>query len=223
MDRCCSGVILAGGRSSRFDGADKAFFELGGRPMIRRVLDLFCRMFPETMLVTNDPLTHLQWEVNLFSDLFPAKSSLTGIHTGLFYARTPWIFIAACDTPFLRKSVVEMVLSEIEPGAAAVMPQTPSGLEPLCALYSKDSLPVVEQHIRQEKFKIQRVFRNLRIKKIPADRVMEADPELESFFNINTAAELKEARARLGKTRLKAERRYLNGSKQVNRTGKDTP
>lgn len=197
MDRCCSGVILAGGRSSRFDGTDKAFFELGGLPMIRRVMDLFRYIFPETMIVTNDPLSHLQWDVSLFSDLFAAKSSLTGIHTGLFYARTPWIFIAACDTPFIRKSVVELVLSEIESGAAAIMPQSPSGLEPLCAVYAKKALPVVEQCIRQEKFKIQRVFRSLKIKKIPSQRLIEVDPELESFFNINTAADLKEARARL--------------------------
>ncbi|MFP4668174.1 MAG: molybdenum cofactor guanylyltransferase [Desulfobacterales bacterium] len=197
MVRCCSGVILAGGRSSRFYGADKAFFELGGLPMIRWITDLFCRIFPETMLVTNDPLSHLKRDLSLFSDLFPTKSSLTGIHTGLFYAQTPWIFAGACDTPFIRKSVVELVLSEIGPGVSAVMPQTPSGMEPLCAAYSKEALQAVERSVRQEKFKIQRVFKELKVRKIPESRVMEADPELVSFFNVNTEADLKEARARL--------------------------
>ncbi len=199
MDRCCSGVILAGGLSSRFEGLDKAFFDFGGRPLISRVSDLFCQMFAETMVVTSDPLRHLQWNACLFGDLFPLKSSLTGIHTGLFYAQTPWIFVAPCDTPFLRKAVVELVLSEIEQGAAAVMPQTPAGLEPLCAAYSKNILPVVEQHVKTEKFKIQRVFKKQKIKRIPSERIMEADPELESFFNINTAADLEAARARLDK------------------------
>ncbi|MCF8110918.1 MAG: molybdenum cofactor guanylyltransferase [Desulfobacteraceae bacterium] len=197
MDRCCSGVILAGGRSSRFDGADKAFFELGGLPMIRWVTDLFCRVFPETMLVTNDPLRHLKWDVSLFSDLFPAKSSLTGIHAGLFYAQTPWIFVAACDTPFIRESVVDLVLSEIEAGLSAVIPQTPYGMEPLCAAYAKKSLQAVERAVRKEKFKINRAFKSLKVKKIPESRVMEADPELASFFNVNTDADLQEARAGL--------------------------
>lgn len=196
MDRCCSGVILAGGRSSRFDGADKAFFEVGGRPLIRPVIDLFSRIFQETIIVSNEPKRHLQWDACLCTDLFSAKSSLTGIHTGLFYANTPWIFTAACDTPFIRKSVVELVLSEIEEGAAAVMPLTPSGAEPLCAAYAKKALPMVERSVRQEKFKIQRVFKNMRVKKIPPEKVLAADPCLESFFNINTAADLQQARRR---------------------------
>lgn len=195
MDRCCSGVILAGGRSSRFDGADKAFFEIGGRPMIRPVIDLFQELFPETIIVSNEPKRHLQWDACLCTDLFSAKSSLTGIHTGLFYAQTPWIFAAACDTPFIRKAVVDLVLSGIEEGAAAVMPQTPSGVEPLCAAYAKKALPLVERSVRQKKFKIQRVFKNMRVKKIPADKIIEADPALESFFNINTEADLDQARA----------------------------
>jgi len=50
--------------------------------------------------------------------------------------------------------------------------------------------------VRQEKFKIRRVFQNLRVKIIPASRVLEADPELDTFFNINTPEDLKAARSR---------------------------
>ena len=197
MNPSCSGVILAGGLSTRFDGANKAFFDLGGRRVIEPVISVFQCIFNEILLVTNDPLKYLPWDLNLVTDLFDLKSSLTGIHAGLFYAANPYIFVAACDTPFIRKSVVELVLSEIEPGVAAVMPETPSGTEPLFAAYSTDALPVVERHVRQRKFKIQRVFQNLGIKKIPAARVMAIDPELETFFNINTAEDLAFARARL--------------------------
>lgn len=199
MNLSCSGVILAGGRSSRFGGENKAFLELGGRPLIQPVISLLQKIFQETMIVTNAPLQYLQWDVALFTDIFSIKSSLTGIHTALFYAGTDYVFVAACDTPFIRESVVDVVLSAIEPGAAAVMPETPSGVEPLFAVYSKKALPLVERHVRQEKLKIQQVFRNQKVIKIPPDRIMEADPELETFFNINTTSDLEKARLRFNK------------------------
>ena len=197
MHLSCSGVILAGGRSSRFAGENKAFFDLGGSPVIEPVFALFREMFSETLLVTNAPVQYLAWDTAIVTDIFPVKSSLTGIHAGLFYARTPYIFVVACDTPFIRKSVVELVLSEIEPGTAAVMPETPDGTEPLFAAYATETLSVVEHHIRRQRLKIQRAFQKLRVRKIPAERVMEVDPELETFFNINTPGDLEAARARM--------------------------
>ncbi len=194
MKLSCSGIVLAGGRSSRFDGINKAFIELHGRPVIDPIISLFQEVFPRVFIVAHDPVAYLPWNADLVTDLFSARSSLTGIHTGLFYADTPYIFVAACDIPFVRRSVLDLVLSEAEPGLDAVMPETPSGLEPLFALYSRQTLNVVQRHIRQEKFKIRRVFENLRVKIIPASKVLAADPNLDTFFNINTPADLETAR-----------------------------
>jgi molybdopterin-guanine dinucleotide biosynthesis protein A len=199
MDLSCSGVILAGGRSSRFNGINKAFMDLHGRPVVEPVAALLGQMFSRVLIITHDPLAYLPWDAGLVTDLFSARSSLTGIHAGLFYSPTPYIFAVACDTPFIRRAVVELILSELEPGVDAVMPRTPAGLEPLCAAYASQSLAVVENHLRREKFKIRRVFENLRVKVIPAEKVMEADPELDTFFNINTPADLETARYRLEK------------------------
>ena len=197
MDLSCTGVILAGGRSSRFDGINKAFIQLRGRPVIAPVISLFQEAFSRLLIVTRDPLEYLDWDAQLATDLFDARSSLTGIHAGLFYAQTPYVFAAACDIPFVRRSVVDLVLSEIEPGLDAVMPSTPAGLEPMFAVYAKQALPVVERHLREEKFKIRRVFENLKIKIISDQKVMAADPDLDTIFNINTPSDLEAARSRL--------------------------
>jgi molybdenum cofactor guanylyltransferase len=189
----CSGVILAGGLSSRFRGRNKAFFELNGRRVIDPIIDVFKSIFDDVLIVTNAPLQYLQYDVTLVTDIFPAKSSLTGIHAGLFYAQNPYIFVAACDTPFILDEMVKMVVSEIRANIDAVIPVTPSGDEPLFAAYAKSSLPVVERHLRQGKFKIKKVFEKMRVVKIPAKRVIETDPELKSFFNINTADDLDRA------------------------------
>ncbi len=188
-----TGVILAGGQNSRFNGRNKAFFTLGGRRIIEPIIEVFQSVFAEVLLVSNDPMRYLEWDIDVATDIFSVKSSLTGIHTGLFYAKTPYIFVAACDTPFIKKELVSLVVSGIGPGVAAVIPETPSGSEPLFAAYSVDVLPAVENSIKSEKFKIERVFRRMKVKKIPVHRVLAVDPQLVSFVNINTAEDFEKA------------------------------
>ena len=182
----CTGVILSGGLSTRFNGENKAFINVGGRCILDRLYDVFSGLFNEIILVTNQPLQFLHWDLMIVSDVFPVRSSLTGIHTGLFYMKNPFAFFSACDTPFLKKELVETLLQHIDKRDDIIMPETSAGMEPLCAIYSKRCLNSAENHIKQNKFKIQRALGNHRLKKIPEAKLRLKDPELVSFFNINT-------------------------------------
>jgi len=193
-DTACTGVILAGGLNKRFSGKNKAFIHFGNRRVIDNIYDVFRSVFDEIILVTNQPLSYLEWNVNIVTDIYPVRSSLTGIQAGLFYARTPFIFVTACDTPFLKKEMVEMIVSHIDPRAAVVIPETVKGTEQLCAAYSKTCLSLMERQIKEKKFQIKKIFEKIRVKKIPENRLRQADPELVSFFNINTEADYSKAR-----------------------------
>ncbi len=193
-DTACTGVILAGGLNKRFSGKNKAFISFGNRRVIDNIYDVFRSVFDEIILVTNQPMTYLKWDVNIVTDIYPVRSSLTGIHTGLFYAHTPFIFVTACDTPFLKKEMVETVVSQIEPGAAVVIPETADGTEQLCAVYSKSCLSLMESQIKEKRFQIKKLFRKVRVKKIPETLLKQVDPELMSFFNINTAEDYSKAK-----------------------------
>jgi len=186
----CSGVILAGGLSTRYGGENKAFLRVGGMRILDRLFAAYAGVFEEIILVTNTPLEFLDWDAMIVSDLFPVRSSLTGIHAGLFYASRPFAFFSACDTPFLRKEIIETVLEQIEPAADLVIPQTSEGLEPLCAAYSKRCLKPMEDHLKANKLKIQLALKKCRMKSVPEERLRAKDPELVSFFNINTPEDL---------------------------------
>ena len=186
----CSGVILAGGMNTRFSGRDKALISVGRRRILDRIYDVFIELFDEIFLVTNNPVRYLEWDLNIISDLFPVRSSLTGIHAGLFYASNPHVFFTACDTPFIKKELIEAIIARIEPGYDAIIPETSAGMEPLCAVYAKQCLQRIEQNLEREKLKIQLVFKNNRIKKIPEKILREKDPELISFININSPEDL---------------------------------
>ncbi len=189
----CSGVILAGGLSTRLSGANKAFLQIGNRRILDNIFSIFNDLFDEIIFITNSPLQYLEWNVIIASDIFPVRSSLTGIHTGLFYATHPFAFFAACDTPFLKKELIQTLLDNIESCFDVIVPETSAGFEPLCAVYSKRALATVENRLMRQEFKIRKIFQSLRVKKIPEDILRKVDPELISFFNINTPEDLEKA------------------------------
>ena len=189
----CTGVILAGGRNKRFSGMNKAFISVGGKRIIDRIYEIFDSLFDEIILVANDPLKYLEWDLHIVSDIFPFRSSLTGIHTGLFFTNNFYTFITACDIPFLKKELVETIINSIETGVDVVIPETLNGMEPLCAVYSKKCLKPIENNLIQKELKIKQFFKKVRVKKLPENILREKDPDLISFFNINTPDDLARA------------------------------
>ena len=196
----CTAVILAGGLNTRFGGINKAFLEVGGRRILDRLMDLCAGRFEAVIIVTNDPVAYLEWDCTLTADFFPVRSSLTGIHAGLFCAPTEHAFVMACDTPFLTGAVVETILDRLTPETDVVVPQTAAGFEPLCAIYSRRCLQPMARGIAAGRFQIRRIFRKVRLRTVSEQRLREVDPDLISFFNINTPEDLARAEAVLETT-----------------------
>lgn len=193
MDKSCTGIILAGGQNSRFAGANKALMPIGEKPILDHIYGIFQELFQTIILVTNDPAQYVEWDLNIVTDLFPTRSSLTGIHAGLFFATTPYAFVAACDTPFIKRDLVQTILANIEPRIDVVIPETLEGLEPLCSVYAKHCLKPITRQLEKQEFRINRTFQKLRIKKLPENILRRHDPDLVSFYNINTPEGLAQA------------------------------
>ncbi|MFC1515856.1 molybdenum cofactor guanylyltransferase [Thermodesulfobacteriota bacterium] len=193
MKTPCTGVILAGGQNRRFSGKKKALLRLGGRLILDRIYSVFMELFEEIIIVTNDPLEYFDWDATIVTDIFPIRSSMTGIHAGLFYTKTPFAFVVACDIPFLKQALIETILEAMDSHVDVVVPETSNGLEPLCALYAKECLNQMEKQIAGEVFKIDMFFEKVRVKKIPETSLRAKDPDLVSFFNINTPDDLRRA------------------------------
>ena len=199
MTNPCTGIILSGGLNTRFNGVNKALTHVGGKRIIDWLLGVFSNIFDEIILVTNHPEQFLPYDLTMVTDIFEQRSSLTGIHTGLFYAKNPYAFFSACDTPFLKKELIETVLEKMEDDIDIVMPETSAGLEPLCAVYSKRCLQSAGHHLEQNKCKIQRALRKHRTKIVSEKALREKDPELLSFFNVNTPDDLDKAEEMIAK------------------------
>jgi molybdopterin-guanine dinucleotide biosynthesis protein A len=186
----CSGVILAGGQSKRLGGQNKAFIQIGGRRIIDRQLDVYRRLFDQIILVTNDPVAYLDVDALIVSDHYAQRSSLNGLHAGLFAAAHDYVFCTACDTPFVNDALIACLLKQIDPKAYIIIPSTDAGFEPMFAVYKKTCLPAMVWQLERELLKIQGLFRKLRIKTVAEAELRAIDPELLSFFNVNTPEDL---------------------------------
>jgi molybdopterin-guanine dinucleotide biosynthesis protein A len=190
MKYSCTGVILTGGLNKRFSGTEKAFLRMGQTRIIDRIFSIFETLFEEIVFVTNNPAHYLEWNANIVTDVYAVRSALTGIHTGLFYCTYSHAFFSACDTPFLDKDVVEYVISSVHPKIDVVLPETSAGLEPLCAVYSKNLCGTMEKQLEAGNLRIQDAIRKHRVRKLKETELRNRDPDLLSFFNINTPEDL---------------------------------
>ena len=189
----CTAVILSGGNNSRFSEKNKAFINIGGKCILDHIYSALDGLFEEIILVTNDSISYIDWNLTVVPDLYSLRSSLTGLHAGLYFAATPFIFVTACDVPFINRNLVKTILDSIEPGFEAIIPETDYGIEPLFAVYSKKCIEPVKRQIDMQKYKIRSLFKHVKTKYISEKILREKDPDLLSFININTPEDLKKA------------------------------
>ena len=186
-----TGIILAGGRSRRFE-EDKSKILLAGVPMlewVRRGLERHC---VEVILVVARGGRHPDSDLEVWEDLVAGKGVIGGILTGLEKAKTPWIFAAGCDLPFLRQEMADLLLRSRK-GGDVVVPRTDRGYEPLRAIYNKKCLPAIRRRVEQDDLKVDHFFGDVKTREIPEDQLRMADPDLISFFNINLKDDLDRA------------------------------
>jgi molybdopterin-guanine dinucleotide biosynthesis protein A len=189
-----TGVIQAGGKSTRMGGRPKALLELGGRRIIERVLDAVAPVVDDVLIVTNTPELYGFLGVPMVADAWPEHGSLGGIFTGLAAASGEAVFTVACDMPFLHREVARLVVARAGEGDV-VIPRVGDTLETMHALYAKACLPHIETRLRAGRLKIVGFFEDVRVVEIgEADVSRHRAPEAV-FMNVNTPEELARARA----------------------------
>jgi molybdopterin-guanine dinucleotide biosynthesis protein A len=194
-----TGVIQAGGKSTRMGGDPKALMELGGRRIVERVLDVMRQVTERVLLVTNTPDLYAFLGLRMVPDVFPDGGSLGGIYSGLRAAPDDAAFTVACDMPFLSAPVARLVVGRAAE-ADVVAPRIGEQWETLHACYGKACLAPMERRLREGRLRITGFFEDVRVLAITEAEVAAlADPAVV-FMNVNTPDELARARALAGET-----------------------
>ncbi|MCK5542996.1 MAG: molybdenum cofactor guanylyltransferase [Desulfobacterales bacterium] len=197
-----TGVILAGGQNSRLPGEKKAFRKIGGKMIMDRIYQELSSVVDEIIIVTNEPGEFSKWDEMIVSDINPSRCALAGVHAGIYYASYDKVFITACDTPFIRKDIIEFILSFADRQYDVVIPEGEGGLEALLAVYSKACLPLIEKNLKANVFMIKKFYAKNKVKTIPLEKLKELDPLMDSFFNINIKEDIEQANIMVNKRNL---------------------
>lgn len=185
-------IILAGGKHKRMK-QNKALMKLKGKALINHVLEKVLEFNYKTIVVIgrND-------EFNNYSEIITTKAiivkdkidnmgPLSGILTGMQHVKTKCALVLPCDSPFIKKEVLEF-LFKISEGFDASIPRWPNGyIEPLHAVYQvKKTIKASKNALNNEEFFIRDMIKRLKnINYIDVERFKKLDPDLFTFYNIN--------------------------------------
>ncbi len=182
-----TGAILAGGKSRRM-GFNKAFIKINDETIIERSLRLFKKEFDEVYIVANDPLLYENLDVRVVSDIIRGAGSLGGVYTAILHAKGDFVFVAACDMPYLDGAAIRKILKS-KGRFDAVVPFINNRYHPMHALYSRKCLHSIESMIKEGDLRITGLFERIRAKKLLENDFKGLHIEA-SIENINTREDL---------------------------------
>jgi len=190
-------AVLAGGRSLRM-GVDKTLLSLDGRTLVARVCDAVGSVCEHTVVVTNRPEAldgaGLPVTVEILRDEIAYQGPLGGLATALSNASSEWVLAVAADMPHLEPGIVRALYAARGDGDV-VVPVTEKGPEPLLALYRTQACLGPAQHVLATgRRRLVALFSHVNVVEVPVDDLRSADPDLRSLLNVNTPADLADAR-----------------------------
>jgi len=195
-------AVLAGGRSSRM-GRDKALIQLepSGPTLLELVLDRVALVADQRFIVATDRPRYGGFGVPVEPDHFPDAAALGGIATALEVVDGARCLVVPCDLPFLNGPLLTHLAKRAE--SADIVVPTVRGesrqrggviYQTLHAIYGPACLPFIGDQLKREERQIVRFFDQVTVLPIDEATVRGYDPELWSFFNVNTPEALATAR-----------------------------
>jgi len=183
-----TGAILAGGRSRRLGGRNKAALKIGDATVLDRQLARLRGVVDRTIIVAGDAAPFAWTGLPVIPDLRPGDGALGALRTAVHAAQTDRTLVMACDMPFVTEALLGYL---VDAGRAAdiAIPRTKRGYEPLCATYSRRCADEMARLIAERRFKLSEValIPGLIIRELGPDELRPFGPEELLFFNINTS------------------------------------
>jgi molybdopterin-guanine dinucleotide biosynthesis protein A len=196
-------VVLAGGRSTRFRGGDKALARVGGAPMLVRVVETVgavaasvvvnCRA--DQRAAIEDALEAVDVTVRFAVDDRPDEGPLVGLDRALSAVDGTPVFVVACDLPFLDAallaSFVERLTEESGGGVPdAVVPVDTEGYpKPTCGVYRREPLrDAVESALADDDRRLQAVLAGSDVEAVP---MAEVDAPPRAVADVDTREDLR--------------------------------
>jgi molybdopterin-guanine dinucleotide biosynthesis protein A len=199
-----AGVIVAGGRSTRFGDRDKAVADLAGTPLVRRVADrlghavdeLVVNCRPDQRAAIEATLEEVDHTPTIAEDPDPDRGPMAGLMTGLRAVDSEYAAAVACDMPFVDSGFLDY-LFERAAGHDAAVPKPDEWYQPMQAVYRAEPMAAAcAAALERGERRVVAPLEDLAYVVVGPEEVGDhATPE--TFENLNTRAEFEAAAKRL--------------------------
>lgn len=203
-----TGIVVAGGRSSRL-GHSKPLTRIGGQLVLARIESALRPICTEIILVVRtgaddetDEIaeTGLALRMHVIEDNWNDAGPLAGIEAGLAATATQLAFVTAADHPFVSSQLAR-ALAEAAEDVDMVIPRIAGRMQPLHAVYRASAHESMRADLANSQYSPLNLIRNAdangRVRFFSEDEARRHDPNLQSFVDFDTPAELARVRAML--------------------------
>ena len=177
-----SGIILAGGKSSRM-GSDKSLLKFGELTQTKIIYDKIKSLCSEIIISTNNSSLKIENTVSV-PDIYKEIGPAGGIQACLKYSKTEKNIVVSCDSPFISANLFQYLLQKSEKYDVCV-PVYKGKINPLIGIYDKNFLPVLESFIMNNNYKLLNIINKAKNIKIDITEKLDFFNE-NLFYNINT-------------------------------------
>jgi len=183
-------LILAGGENRRFQ-SHKGLAEIKGRRLIDSTAELLKKYFTTVYISTNTPEIFFYLGLPMIGDVVEQRGPMVGIYSSLVCTKATELFVVACDMPFIKAEVVELITGRYH-GQEVLLPMFQRRPQPLLGIYSHHVAAVMKERIGHNRKALWDLLQEVTVEYINEQDIEAADPEGRSFVNINTLEEYKD-------------------------------
>ena len=178
-----SGIILAGGKSSRM-GSDKALLLYNNKTFLEHVVCAIKPLVDDILIISNNK-EHQVDDCTTIPDLILNSGPIAGIYTGLKHTETENNLVLSCDIPLVQTSILELIIKNNEPDKDVVQIIDDQNSMPLIALYKKRIAPYLLSELNKGE---RRLVKS--INKLNKKNIYVTNDQHNCLININTVADL---------------------------------
>ena len=161
-------IVLAGARSRRLGGADKAIVEVGGRTLLARAVEA---MTGAERVVVVGPRRPLGMDVAWVQEQPAGAGPVAALAAGLGLVEAPFVAVLAVDLPFVDRGVVRAMVEAVGRADGAILSDGSACDQPLAGVYRTMSLRErMDRLVDPDGVAVRTLVSGMSLHRIPSDR-----------------------------------------------------
>lgn len=178
------GIVLAGGKSSRF-GEDKALAKWRGKTLLEIAVNLLDGLCLDPVVIANPKRNYSFLTCPVVNDLIPEKGPLGGLYTACSLFPGIFLVVLTCDMPLLSDGALKELIRSHRNSDKVTVFSAKQALQPFPGIYSANLKTVIHDCLSLDQLNMK-----LFLSGVSNKRVLPEYFDSKIFQNVNRQEDL---------------------------------